>query len=560
MKPLMRAVAAAAAAFLLLAGLAACSSGSPASPVSPASPASPASPGSGSNAGGSNSSGSDSAAPSSGGSAAVIPLLRVGTTGGTSTLDPLTTQGCATDFCGLFMERLMKFSPDGELEPQLATSVSQPNSVTYVFNLRHGVKFWDGNEMTSADVVASLEYQEAPGSETATYYTDVKSITANGPYAVTVTLRQPDSSWPQNMAYEGVIFEKSFQEAHKATFGKPGTLVMATGPWEVDSFDPTTGIDLSANPHWWGGQVPIKQISFKFFSTETSEALAMRAGEIDVAFPSDGATFASASGAKVTSWLNNQIGYFSMNVTLAPWNDIHVRRAVAYALNRTDIIAAGGTTSAVPLYDFFPAIDLDLLGSKAQVGALIGALPKYSFNLAAAKAQLAESAYPHGFTASMEVCQTGDFINMDQVIAAELQRIGITLQLKTVTCDAWVTLLYGPKTFGPMFSTSHSSIVDPSGLAAYMLGSAAVPAGGLNVADYDPPAVDSLLNASVATSDATTRLSIYQQILTHLAADIPYVPLFQSNAFLATSSKFTLPALGMDSFELAWALNVKPAQ
>jgi peptide/nickel transport system substrate-binding protein len=286
----------------------------------------------------------------------------------------------------------------------------------------------------------------------------------------------------------------------------------------------------------------------------------MRAGEIDVAFPNDGATFAAASGAKVTSWLNNQIGYFSMNTKLAPWSDIHVRRAVASALNRADIIAAGGgATSAVPLSDFFPSIDLDLLGSKAQVNAIIGALPKFSFNLAAAKAQLAESPYPQGFTATMEVCQIGDFINMDQVIAAELQRIGITLKLKTVTCDAWVTELYGPKNFGPMFSTSHSSIVDPSGLAAYMLGSQAVPAGGLNVADYTPASVDSLLTASVATSDPAQRLGIYQQILTHLATDIPYVPLFQNNAFLATSSKFTLPALGMDSFELAWALNVKPA-
>jgi peptide/nickel transport system substrate-binding protein len=529
MKLLMRAVAAAAATGLALAGLAACSSGSPAA--------------------------------SSGGSGAAIPLLRVGTPPvGTSTLNPLTTQGCATDYCGLIMERLMKFSSDGRLEPELAASLTEPNSVTYEFHLRHGVKFWDGNEMTSADVVASLEYQEAPGSETATYYTDVKSITADGPYTVVVTLKQPNSIWPQNMAYEGVIFEKSFEEAHKATFGQPGTLLMATGPWKVDSFDPTTGIELSANPHWWGGTVPVQHISFKFYSSETSEALAMRAGEIDAAFPQDGAAFAATSGAKVISWLNNQIGYFSMNTKLAPWSDIHVRRAVAYALNRTDIIAAdGGAASAQPLYDFFPAMDLDLLGSKSQVSALIGALPKYSFNLAAAKAQMAESAYPHGFTDSMEVCQIGDYVNMDQVISAELQRIGIILKLKTVTCDAWVTELYGPKNFGPMFSTSHSSIVDPAGLAAYELGSEAIPAGGSNSANWNPAAVDSLLTAGVATNNPATRLSIYQQVLTHMAADIPYVPLFQNNAFLAISSKFTLPPLGMDSFELAWALNVKSA-
>ena len=71
---------------------------------------------------------------------ATIPLLTVGTLSGNSTLNPLTTQGCATDFCGLFMERLLRFSPQNSLEPELATSVTQPSPVTYVYHLRHGVK------------------------------------------------------------------------------------------------------------------------------------------------------------------------------------------------------------------------------------------------------------------------------------------------------------------------------------------------------------------------------------------------------------------------------------
>jgi peptide/nickel transport system substrate-binding protein len=530
MKLLMRAVPASAAVILLLAALAACSSSS------------------------------GTPAASSGGSSAPIPLLRVGVVSPDATVDPLTTQGCADEYCGLFMERLMKFGSDGKLAPELATSVTQPNTVTDVFHLRHGVKFWDGNEMTSADVVASLEYQEAPGSETATYYTDVKSIVANGPYAVTVALKQPDSAWSQNMAYEGVIFEKSFLQAHKASFGKPGTLVMGTGPWEIDSLDPTRGAELSANPHWWGGKVPIQHISYKFFTSETSEALAMRAGEIDVASASDGRSFAASSGAKVVSWPDNVAGYFSMNVELPPWNDIHVRRAVAYALNRADIIAAGGgLTSAQPLYDFFPLMDLDLLGSSAQVSAITAALPQYSYTLAAAKTELAESAHPHGFTATMETCAYGDTLDQDQVVATELQRIGITLKLKIVACSVWSAELYGPKTFGASFGTYHSSIVDPSGLAAYLLGSQAIPAGGLNAANYGPASVDSLLAAGVATSDPAARLSIYQKVLTHIAADVPYVPLYQSYNFLAFSSKFTIPPLGMDTFEFPWALDVKLA-
>ena len=60
---------------------------------------------------------------------------------------------------------------------------------------------------------------------------------------------------------------------------------MATGPYKIESFDPTTGLELSANPNYWGGKVTVKHISVKFFATDTSMALAFRAGEIDVAFP-----------------------------------------------------------------------------------------------------------------------------------------------------------------------------------------------------------------------------------------------------------------------------------
>jgi peptide/nickel transport system substrate-binding protein len=204
-------------------------------------------------------------------------------------------------------------------------------------------------------------------------------------------------------------------------------------------------------------------------------------------------------------------------------------------------------------------MDLNLLGSPAQVSAITAALPKYSYDLAAARAQMAESAHPHGFTASMETCQYGSFLDQDQVVVTELAKIGITLKLKIVSCSVWSAELYGPKTFGASFGSYHSSIVDPSGLSAYLLGSAAIPAGGLNAADYGPAPVDSLLQAGVTTSAPAARLSIYQQVLTHIADDVPYVPLYQSNAFIAFSSKFTIPPLGMDTFEFPWALDVKLA-
>jgi peptide/nickel transport system substrate-binding protein len=496
------------------------------------------------------------------GTSATIPLLNVGNVGIWSTLDPTKTEGCNQGFCTLFQEHLLTFGPNGRLEPQLATSVAQPNPVTYICHLREDVRFWDGDQMTSADVVNSLDYEAAAGSETTPWFVDLKSIRATNQYTVVITLKHPDAAWKYSLAYPGVIFEKKFQEAHPTTMGHPGVLIEETGPWEVDSFDPTTGLELSANPHWWGGKVPIQDISVKFFSDETGMALDMRAGEIDVAFPADGEAFAATSGEKVTPWpYGNNLGYFAMNTRLKPWSDIHVRRAVAYALDRTAIITAnGGPTSATAVDTFISAQALGTLGPGAQVNALLNSVPQYPFNLAKAKQEMAESAYPKGFTASTETLNYGGFVDVNEVIANELQQIGIKLKVSVVTDGAWASWIFGPKNYGDVFTTYGATTPDPSGEPSELLGSDNVAPGGLNCADYAPKSVDELLAHGLAASNSATRLAIYGQLLRTIGTDVPYVPLFETSNYVATSTKFTFPAPeGLLFFEFDWGLQIKPS-
>src|SRR5580693_3741403 len=136
MKLRLRAIPVAAAAILLAVGLGACSSSAP------------------------------TAGP--GGSAAgtaTIPQLTAGEITSYANLDPDQTEGCNDNYCGLFMEHLQRLGPDNTLEPELATSVTEPDDTTYVYHLRHGVTFWDGHPMTSADVVYSLDYQSSSQSD-----------------------------------------------------------------------------------------------------------------------------------------------------------------------------------------------------------------------------------------------------------------------------------------------------------------------------------------------------------------------------------------------------------
>ncbi len=75
-----------------------------------------------------------------------------------------------------------------------------------------------------------------------------------------IALKHPNAAWKYVLAFEGVIFEKKFLDEHPTTLGNPGVGLMGTGPWEIDSYDPTRGAELSPNPFWWGGKVPIQRI------------------------------------------------------------------------------------------------------------------------------------------------------------------------------------------------------------------------------------------------------------------------------------------------------------
>jgi peptide/nickel transport system substrate-binding protein len=499
------------------------------------------------------------AAPSGGAggsaAAATIPLLRIGDDAALSTLDTGTDED--NDVYGT-LETLTKFGRSGQIEADLATSVTQPNATTYVYRLRQGVKFWNGDPMTSADVVNALDYYRKSGSYVSSLMVSVQNVAATGPDTVTVTLKYPYAPWSAETTGQFPIFEKKFQLEHPATMGQPGTLIMGTGPWQIDSFDPTSGLELSANPHWWGGTVSVKHISVKFFASETSEALAFRGGEIDVADDVlNPKAFKSTSGGSIVSAPAFSEGYFGMNVNQPPWNNIHVRRAVAYALNRPDIIAALGN-NAEPVTTFIPPSELDRLGSQSQVTTLVNALPSYPYNLAKARQELAESPYPHGFTATTQTITFASYTPVNEAIAGDLAKIGINLKLKTIGFTQYLAFASGPKSaIGGLYATFNVQNPDPNAFPSEMLGGANIPSG-YNWADYDPPTSDALIKQAEAAQGSSQRLAIYGQLLKMLGTDLPYVPLYIQDYNVALASNLTWPGYNVYTQWGDWELSIKP--
>jgi peptide/nickel transport system substrate-binding protein len=503
------------------------------------------------------------ACSSGGGAKASSHVLRVGSSA-VATLDySKSNYGYAYGLGNLVLEPLVAATPDGSFGPWLAESWTQPDPTTYVYKLRSDVKFSDGEPLTADDVVQSMDYYRAKGSLMAFNFPAVlKDIRALDSTRVEFTFSDPFPAWNSTLSGAQLgIFEKKFFDAHTSTFGQPGTGVVGTGPWQLDSLDATTGASLSANQHYWGTKSPYSEVKFSFFSSETSEAVALRTGEIDVAFPQDPRSFASTANVKLTAADGGVDKVeFWMNTLVAPWNDIHVRTAVAYALDKEKLVNASGAVGS-PLDTVIPKPLLQELGTSAQVDAALSGTPTYPPDLDKAKAEMAQSAYPNGTTVTLATIKS--LSNVSQAVVAQLAAIGITAKLVTQTDEqnnAEVTSGDRKAIHAQVVPVGGDGI-DPGLAYDYMFGSANAKEGGWNATNWSTPDVDRLQAEGLKEADPAKRLAIYAELIKDYAVGVPLVPLYTKNATVALGPGLKWPNFGADSFfnRGPWPLSLKPA-
>jgi peptide/nickel transport system substrate-binding protein len=246
-----------------------------------------------------------------------------------------------------------------------------------------------------------------------------------------------------------------------------------------------------------------------------------------------------------------------MNVRVAPWSDVHVRRAVASAVNRTDIIRAYGS-SVDPANILVLPSQLGTTASGAQIDHLLKSLPQYPDNVAKAKAELAKSRYPKGFGFTLQAPEYADIPNIAQVIAAQLKKIGINATASGVAFGAWFAAVAGAPDKRPTTIWNGGALrPDPSGWD-WLLGGKNVRQGELNTASYTPPVVDTLVQQKGTFTNPAKRLAIFTKLLTRLQTDLPYIPLYAPDQSIALAGKYAWPTFGTYSFYgCDWPLGIK---
>jgi peptide/nickel transport system substrate-binding protein len=444
----------------------------------------------------------------------------------------------------LAMEPLVKYDAQGHLTPDLASSFFTPNPTTYVYNLRKGVEFSDGQPLTTADVIYSLQQSASTkaGSQLATFFASVKSMKATGPNQVTIKLKGPNPFFRYSLAVTP-IGEKAFWSQHLKDIGTSGVMNIGTGPFKFVTFTPDQGVTLVPNDSYWGKKPAIQNLNLKFITDPNTMLLAIRSHQVDGTFkaPQDQiADYKSLSGVNVSLVPEQLAAYYSLDVEDPPFTDIHVRRAFAYATDKAGMVKAVLRGYGQPAPTMPPPQQWGDLMSQAKVRALYSSLPQYSFSLAKAKTELAQSKYPNGFTTSVTFPDAHPELGKAMlVLAQDLKSIGVTLNVKQIPISQWLNTLYThPKPMGMQVGNWSVDYPDPADALSLIYPSANATKNSFNTANYKNPKMDALINEQNKSVTLSQRAAIIAKALRLAATDVPYIPLWYQQFAVALNSKY----------------------
>jgi peptide/nickel transport system substrate-binding protein len=236
-----------------------------------------------------------------------------------------------------------------EMQPALAESWNvSPDQLTWTFHLRQGVIFHDGSPFTADDVVYSygrIMDEQLANVDKFSAVTDVSA-----PDASTVILRVKQSS-PNLLTNLGGFKGMAIVQRRNVENGQIATHPVGTGPFAFRSQKSGDSITLKANGAYWLGAPRVSGVTFRFISEPSTALSALQAGEIDWTDSIPTQRVAQLEGDESMALAvvpSNDYWYLALNEARQPWNDVRVRQAIAYAIDRDAIVQATsyGTASA----------------------------------------------------------------------------------------------------------------------------------------------------------------------------------------------------------------------
>lgn len=454
-------------------------------------------------------------------------VITVGIPAAPVNLDPRVGVDAASQHVHqLLYDNLLETDEALNVGPGLATGWEMPDALTYVVHLRTGVRFHDGHELTSRDVVhtfsAFLDPDFVSGRKGA--YTLLDSVQARDRYTVEFRLKEPFASFPVNLVMP-IVPDGAGPGLRERPDG--------TGPYRFVAFVPDDRVVLSANPDYFGGPPANAGVVLKVVPDDIMRGLELRKGTLDLVvneLPPDMLfELSHDDGIELMTAPGIDYMYLAVNLRDPVLRDVRVRRAISYAIDRTAIVRYLRRGLATPAVGILPP----------QAWAFEPDVMQFPHDPARAKRLLDEAGYldPDGdgprprLRLGMKVSNFEQYRLQAVVIQQNLKEVGIDLDVRAYE----FATLYADVLKGAfqLVSMQWVGVTDPDMLRR-VFHSAQAPPVGFNRGFYHNGQVDRLIDAATIATDDTERRRLYAEAQRLIAADVPYVSLwYRTNAIVA---------------------------
>lgn len=426
-----------------------------------------------------------------------------------SSLDPHVSSSSAGTREVLFnvYEGLMKPDTQGNLVPAVAEDYAVNDTAdVYTFTLREGVRFHDGSEVTVGDVVYSLT--RAAGLETGeplmATLAGVASVEAKDDRTVVVTLSAPDAEFLAYMT-AAIIPEGS----------DPADSVIGTGPFKYVSRSPQENIVIERFDDYWGQKAKCAKVTFKVIEDGQTMVMSLRSGAIDLAAHLEASQVAELEDLTVLEGSMNLVQALYLDNAEPPFDDIRVRQALCYAIDKQQVIDLAGDGHGFAVgSSMYPAFGKYFDESLTDY---------YQPDIGKALELLAEAGYdqsdPLQFTITVPSNYT-PHVDAAQVIVNLLDQLGgaVKAEIEQVEWATWYSDVYQGRQFEATVCGMDASTLTGSAMLSRFASDSAKNFIGFDNADYDAAYASAL-----ATTDDAEQVEHFlecQTILTEQAASV----------------------------------------
>ncbi len=471
-------------------------------------------------------------------------VITIGVTDKITEMDPANAYDFYTwEVLNNIMGGLMAYKPGtSELECNLAKSYEIKNGgKIYIFHLRKDLKFADGTPCKAQDVVRSIKRVMKIKGDPSWLVTDfVKDVKALDDYTVEFILKKPISYFLALVATPPYFPVHPSYSPDKIQADQTAGGV---GPYRIKKWVRDQELILEPNPYYFAkDKIKNKEVVVRFYKDATTLRLALERGEIDVAWrslnPVDIISLQKDSRYKVIVGPGAYIRYIILNVKMSPTNNVKVRQALAYLIDRKDIIKRVYMNTMSPLYSLVPR---GLWSYKPVFKEMYG-----DGNVKKAEEILKSLGYSKTHPLKLELWWTPNHYgsteqSLCQVLKEQFEKTGlIKVTLKSAE---WSTYLDYLRKGSMMLSLLgwYPDYVDPDDFLTPFLETGANKWTGNG---YSNPEVDKLLEKASSISDQKERAKIYEKVQEILAKEVPYIPFVQGKLYVVTRPNVTGIYLG----------------